>query len=582
MSVYKLIFFGLLAVLAQTSWALDSKDLLPPEQAFKLSASAVSADKVELAWDIADGYHLYQEKFKFQSQTESVQLGQAEMPEGAIEHDATFGDVVVYRKQVKVGLPLLNKTNEAQIKLLVKYQGCADIGVCYPPQKVVLEVDLAAKPAATAPTDNGLNQLVQGFKGLAPGLFAKELLPPEQAFQFFASVKDDHTIHVSWLPADGYFLYKNKLALSLDAPTQTRLGEYALPVGEGHDDPEFGQVEVYHQEVGVDVPILRQKPDAESVTLTAKYQGCADRGVCYPPMQSSVTLALPVVAVLAPDQPNADQQALANVSEQDRIVSSLKQDGFALTLLSFFGFGLLLAFTPCVFPMIPILSGIIVGQGGDISTRKAFLLSLSYVVASALMYTLFGILAALFGSNLQATFQEPWVIAVFSGLFVVLSLSMFGFYNLELPKSLQSWMHDSSDRHRDGSYFGAGVMGALASLIVGPCVAAPLAAALIYIGQTGDLMLGGSALFVMGLGMGVPLLLLGASAGKLLPKAGAWLNSTKAVFGVLMLGVAVWMLSRIVPPAVTMLLTAMLLIIPAIYMNAIEPLPAPASGWRKL
>lgn len=580
MFAYKLIFFGLLAIFAQAGLALDSKDLLPPEQAFKLSASADSRDKVQLVWEIADGYHLYREKFKFQSQTETIQLGQTEMPEGSIEHDPIFGDVVVYRNLVKVGLPLLNKNNELQIKLLVKYQGCADIGVCYPPQKVVLDVDLPEKVAAE--TGGGLNQFVQGFKSLAPGLFSNDLLPPEQAFQFFATLKDDHTVHVSWLAADGYFLYKDKLALSLDAATQTRLDKYPLPIGEGHHDAEFGQVEIYRQEIGVDVPLLRQSRDAENITLTAKYQGCADRGVCYPPMQSSVTLALPVAATLASNQPNDTPQAMANVSEQDRIVNSLKQDGFALTLLSFFGFGLLLAFTPCTFPMIPILSGIIVGQGGKISTRKAFLLSLSYVFASALMYTLFGILAALFGSNLQAIFQEPWVIAVFSGLFVVLSLSMFGFYNLELPKSLQSLMHDSSDRHRDGSYLGAGIMGALSSLIVGPCVAAPLAAALMYIGQTGDVVLGGSALFVMGLGMGVPLLLLGASAGKLLPKAGAWLNSTKAVFGVLMLAVAVWMLSRILPAGVTMLLSAMLLIIPAIYLNAIDPLPAPAPGWRKL
>jgi thiol:disulfide interchange protein DsbD len=232
--------------------------------------------------------------------------------------------------------------------------------------------------------------------------------------------------------------------------------------------------------------------------------------------------------------------------------------------------------------MIPILSGIIVGHGNRITTSRAFLLSLSYVVASALTYTVFGILAALFGSNLQAAFQQPWIIGLFSAIFVVLSLSMFGFYHLEVPKSLQAKLHNSSERHRDGSLWGAAIMGALSSLIVGPCVAAPLAGALIYIGQTGDAMLGGSALFALGLGMGVPLLLLGASAGKLLPKAGDWLNSTKAGFGVIMLAVAVWMLSRILPGNVIMMLWAMLLIIPAIYLSAVDPLPEHSSGWRKL
>jgi thiol:disulfide interchange protein DsbD len=280
--------------------------------------------------------------------------------------------------------------------------------------------------------------------------------------------------------------------------------------------------------------------------------------------------------------PVAGAKPASALSEQDQIVQSLQHDSLAMTLLSFFGFGLLLSLTPCIFPMIPILSGIIVGHGNHITTARAFLLSLSYVVASAFTYTVFGILAALFGSNLQTTFQQPWIIGLFSAIFVLLSLSMFGFYSLELPNSLKTRLHNSSVRHQDGSLWGAAIMGALSSLIVGPCVAAPLAGALIYIGQTGNAVLGGSALFAMGLGMGVPLLLLGASAGKLLPKAGNWLNSTKAVFGVIMLAVAVWMLSRILPPAITILLWAMLLILPAIYLNAIDPLPGNSSGWRKL
>jgi thiol:disulfide interchange protein DsbD len=194
----------------------------------------------------------------------------------------------------------------------------------------------------------------------------------------------------------------------------------------------------------------------------------------------------------------------------------------------------------------------------------------------------FGVLAALFGSNLQTTFQQPWIVGLFSAIFVLLSLSMFGFYELELPNSLKTKLHNSSEKHRDGSLWGAAIMGALSSLIVGPCVAAPLAGALIFIGQSGNAVLGGSALFAMGMGMGVPLLLLGASAGKLLPKAGTWLYSTKAVFGVIMLAVAVWMLSRILPPSITILLWAMLLILPAIYLSAIDPLPDNSSGWRKL
>ncbi len=428
---------------------------------------------------------------------------------------------------------------------------------------------------------NAIDQLIKGFNGLKLNLFKNELLPAEQAFKFFTVVKDAQTLHVNWIIADGYYLYRDKIKFNLNPSdtTDIQLGDYLIPQGEPYHDEAFGQVEIYHHKLGFDIPLLHQDKQAHNISLQAKFQGCADRGVCYPPMQTTVELAVPAAQQLNSTINTSTQKPL---SEQDQIVNSLHHDTLWLTLLSFFGFGLLLAFTPCVFPMIPILSGIIVGHGKNITSRKAFLLSFSYVFASALTYTVFGILAALFGSNLQAIFQEPWIIAVFSGIFILLSLSMFGFYTLEMPKFLQTKLHHSSDKHRDGSYFGAAVMGTLSSLIVGPCVAAPLAAALIYIGQTGDVFLGGSTLFIMGFGMGVPLLLLGASAGKILPKAGDWMESTKAVFGVVMLAVAVWMLERILPASITMLLWAMLFIIPAIYLSAIDPLPETATNWRKL
>jgi thiol:disulfide interchange protein DsbD len=253
-----------------------------------------------------------------------------------------------------------------------------------------------------------------------------------------------------------------------------------------------------------------------------------------------------------------------------------------LIIGAFFVAGLGLALTPCVFPMIPILSGIIVGQGKNITTGKAFTLSLVYVLAMALTYTVAGVLAALFGSNLQAAFQNPWVLSVFAAVFVGLALSMFGFYDIQMPSFLQSKLTDISNRQKGGTLTGVAVMGFLSALIVGPCVAAPLAAALIFIGQTGDPVLGGEALFALSLGMGAPLLLIGTSGGKLLPRAGMWMDAVKAVFGVILLGVAVWMLERIVPGAVAMLLWALLAIVSAIYMGALEPLGEGASGWRKL
>ncbi|MEC4747677.1 protein-disulfide reductase DsbD [Methylomicrobium sp. Wu6] len=575
MRIYQLIFFCLLITARNAAFALNGEDLLPPDQAFKISALALSRGQLEFSWDIAEGFSLYRKNLRFESKTEGVELGTPILPDGKTKHDEVLGDTVHYRNKLTVPVPVNAGDAAASVTVLARYQGCSDEGVCYPPQKKLLEIALPA--AASAASANPLSTLVKGIAGLASSAAQEELLKPDQAFQFSASVGDANTLQVNWQIAPGYYMYREKTLLQLINAGGTTLGTYNIPRGEPKEDPEFGRVEIFHDELIFDLPLNRGGQAAQTITLKAQYQGCAERGVCYPPMSKEVTLDLPVAQQMAAAAPKPSPE----LSEQDQIVRLLKQDRLGMTLASFFGFGLLLAFTPCIFPMIPILSGIIVGHRA-ITTLRALSLSLSYVVASALTYTLFGILAALFGGNLQTTFQQPWIIATFSAVFVALSLSMFGFYHLELPKSWQARLHNSSEKHRDGSLWGAAIMGSLSSLIVGPCVAAPLAAALIYIGQTGDAVLGGSALFAMGMGMGAPLLLVGASAGKLLPKAGAWLNATKGVFGVIMLAMAVWMLSRILPPAITMLLWAMLLILPSIYLNALDPLPEHSSGWKKL
>ncbi|MGZ8182453.1 MAG: protein-disulfide reductase DsbD [Methylobacter sp.] len=583
MPICKIVFFCLLSLLCRPAFALHDTDLLPPKEAFKLSGKAINNHQVEVAWDIAEGYLLYRNNLRFESKTKPVSTAAPVFPEGQTKHDELLGDVIHYRKQLKIIVPLIDVGNAPSMELLVQYQGCSDEGVCYPPLKETLTVALPAALPAAKTNSNPLAQLVKGLPAF--NFTAKdELLPPDQAFEFSALVKDATTLYVNWEIAEGYYLYREKTKLELIDANGVQLGDYFIPNGLPKHDEAFGEVEIFYDGLNFNVPVIRTNNAQQTLTLRASFQGCADRGVCYPPMTKDIPLTLPVTQKLSaiPDEMYSKQIFNSGQSEQDQIVRSLKQDSFGVTLLSFFGFGFLLSLTPCIFPMIPILSGIIVGHGNRITTTRAFLLSLSYVVASALTYTAFGVLAALFGSNLQTTFQQPWIIALFSAVFVILSLSMFGFYNLELPNSVQTRLHNSSVKHQDGSLWGAAIMGALSSLIVGPCVAAPLAGALIFIGQTGDALLGGSALFAMGLGMGAPLLLLGASAGKLLPKAGAWLNSTKAVFGVIMLTVAVWMLSRILPPTVIMMLWAMLLILPAIYLNAIDPLPEHSSGWRKL
>jgi thiol:disulfide interchange protein DsbD len=454
-------------------------------------------------------------------------------------------------------------------------------------------------PAGTQPDPlDELSALGAGL-GLGLGLGEDDILPPDQAFQVSASSGDGARLQVQWTIAAGTYLYQDKVRLEL-AGDGVKLGEFTLPPPDIKKDSikpdgSFGDVPVYHDFIDLDIPLVRSNTDATRVELTARFQGCADRGICYPPQQQVFTLDLPPstgATTVAAAMPAAAAALRGTVerpvvqSEQDQIAGLLAGGDYLLIVASFFGIGLLLAFTPCVFPMIPILSGIIAGHGKDITTQKAFTLSLIYVLAMAITYTIAGILVGMFSVNLSTTLQQPaWLIA-FALIFVALALSMFGFYEIQLPSALQSRLTELSNRQKGGSYTGVAIMGLLSALIVGPCLAPPLAGALIFISQTGDGVLGGAALFAMGMGMGVPLLLIGASAGKLLPRAGAWMDAVKGVFGVLMLGIALTMLERLVPTYVSemviMLAWGLLLIAAGIYMGALEPLRDGTSGWRKL
>ena len=413
MSRFKIIVFWLLPLFVQSAYALESDALLPPEQVFQATAKAVAPDQIEVNWTIAKGYSLYRKNMRFEAKSPGITLGDPTFPAGKIKHDEMLGDIEHYREQMKVNLPITASNGVSSAQLVVRYQGCADIGVCYPPQEKTLDVALTEPVVAAnvSPVDS----LVKGIKGLATNTAQAELLPPDQAFQFTATVKDPNTLHVSWMPAENYYLYREKFKLELIGSDKVKLGDYVIPHGEPKEDEAFGHVEVFHGEVAVDVPLIRNETAPQHLSLKANYQGCADRGVCYPPMDKTVGLDLPAATALTSTSTQTPQTS--PLSEQDQITQSLHNDSLWVTLVSFFGFGLLLSLTPCVFPMIPILSGIIVGKGHSINTTRAFLLSLSYVVASALTYTVFGVLAALFGSNLQAVFQEPWIIALFSGIF---------------------------------------------------------------------------------------------------------------------------------------------------------------------
>lgn len=407
-----------------------------------------------------------------------------------------------------------------------------------------------------------------------------DILDPDEAFQVNYDSQPGQ-FKVNWVIAEGHYLYQNKMQISAsDASVIEK--PLVLSTAEEKDDPIFNEtLHVYHHFADVTLPYQYIDNGDKDVTFKVKYQGCSEiSGICYPPQTKKFTVKLsPLSTAQAAAIENNQSE---HVSEQDDITNALRSGNTVFTLLIFFGAGLLLAFTPCVFPMIPILSGIIVGHGKDITTRKAFYLSLVYVLAMAMTYTIVGILVGLSGENIQAWFQNPWIIGSFAAIFVALSFSMFGFYDLQMPASVQGKLANISNSQQSGNIAGVAIMGFLSALIVGPCVTAPLVGALIYIAETGDAVLGGLALFSLSMGMGAPLLVIGASAGKFLPKAGAWMNAVKAVFGVLLLGLAIWLLERVAPAAATMALWAALIIVSAIYMGAMDSLAEGSSGWKKL
>ena len=428
-----------------------------------------------------------------------------------------------------------------------------------------------------------LNTQSSTIGSLFSGLFnapSNELLEPDEAFNFSASINKHQQLALNWRIAKGYYLYQKKIAATIIEPNTLSIGTINFPEGQQKTDEIFGETLVYYNDVTLIAPFSTPLKQQTKITIEVSFQGCADIGVCYPPMKKRLTLSLQASEEInTPSKPSSTSKLL---SEHDQIANSLFSNTVWLTCLTFLGFGILLSFTPCVFPMIPILSGIIIGHGKDLTTRKAFYLSFSYVFASALTYALFGVLAGLFGSNLQATFQNPWILSFFSALFVLLALSMFGLYQIQLPIAIQSKLSQLSQHQKHGSLWGSAIMGALSTLIVGPCVAAPLAGVLIYIGQTADAVLGGFALFSLGMGMGVPLLIIGVSAGKLLPKAGHWMEPIKYFFGVMLLAVAIWLLERILPASIILVLWAGLLIVSAVYLKVFERLPDNAKGWYKL
>ncbi|KGP62695.1 thiol:disulfide interchange protein [Legionella norrlandica] len=404
-----------------------------------------------------------------------------------------------------------------------------------------------------------------------------EPLPASEVFKVEVKKIDPNTFAIHWDITPNYFLYSDRIKLSTSSDNIVQLGNLRFPTPLTKTNKQGQTFTIYRNQLTLPVGVLGNAPGETIVNL--RFQGCADDGFCYPPEERKIKLTINDKLALS----QADLETInipetisepttTIIDEPEKNIAHIFEDhNWVMILLIFYGFGLLLSFTPCVLPMVPVLSGIIVGHGKSATTKKAFFLSLSYVLSMSVTYAIVGAVVALLGANLQISMQSPWAISLFSLIFILLALSMFGFYEFKLPEAWQSKIIGSSREHeqRGGHYLGAAIMGCLSTLILSPCVTAPLIGVLTYIAQTGNILLGSLTLFILSLGMGTPLLLIGTSAGKLLPKTGSWMNGVKAFFGILLIAVAIYLMARILPDSLTMVLWACLLIFSGIYAGAL-------------
>ncbi|MDA0679965.1 MAG: protein-disulfide reductase DsbD [Proteobacteria bacterium] len=569
----RLLILLCLPLLTQFASAQDD-EILHPEEAYRYAA-ADTGSAIEIDWVVEDGYYLYRGKMSYASGSDSIVLGDYVLPEGEHHEDEFFGVQPVYRNRFFVSIPYtVVGAAPLAMELVIKSQGCADIGICYPPQTWTESIKLVARNDLPGKID--LGNSFGTFGGAN-----SDFLPVDEVFQPILTAIDGNNVEVAIRVTDGYYLYRDKISASVISDS-AQAGLLELPAGEKKTDQYFGEMEVYHGDVFGKLAIARATPEAMKLDVELKYQGCADGGICYPPITRVIQVSLPEATAISALSAVSAASPRAPISEQGRLAQVITTSAMGSVVATFFGLGLLLAFTPCVLPMVPILSGIIAGDGDKTSSSRGFWLALSYVMGMALVYTAAGVAAAAAGLQLQAMFNQPWVLVGFSSLFVILALSMFGMFDLQMPSAIQTRMANASGNQKRGTAIGAFVMGALSSLVVTACVAPALIATLTVMAQTGDMLRGGTALFAMSLGMGAPLLLVGAAQGKYLPKAGAWMVAVKNAFGFMMLGMGIWMMSRILPGEVTLAAYGILIFMAGVYLGGLTQLTPDSLGTRKL
>lgn len=567
-------------------------ELLEADKAFALSTSVIDAYTVEAHWQIADGYYMYKDKFKFEALDDAVALGTPVLPAGKKKQDPYFGTLETYTKQVTVRVPITRRQQgPQQVSLRITAQGCNEpIGVCYPP--IVKQPSFTLPAVTGSSTDITVTPLttaraLRDFVGTPAG--KQEFLRADQAFVLTIERASDSELRARFTIADGYYLYRDKTRFVL-APTRDervkdlRLGTYKLPAGELKVDAYFGETAVYYHGLEVALPLLGSTSNAAALQLNASYQGCAEKGICYEPIAKRFdvrTGPAGILAVAVSDDVLPGGTPIVTASSAPAPFPGISTEAWFWVILGAFGTGLLLTFTPCVLPMIPILSSVVVGQGTDVTRLRAGLMSVVYVLGTAATYTIIGAVAGATGDQLQAYFQNIWAIGLLAAVLGAMALSMFGLYQLQVPSLIQSRLHKRLDSVRGGSVAGVFILGVVSALVVGACVSPLLISALGVAIASQDAVLGSVIMFSMAWGMGVVLIAVALGAGFLLPRAGRWMEQIRHVFGVLLLAVAIYLLG-LIPQVPVLLLWGALFIVVSVYLGATQSLPGGSSGWRYL
>jgi thiol:disulfide interchange protein DsbD len=586
----------LLPALSLTAYAAAEEELLEPDLAFVLSTRVIDAHTLEASWKIAPGYYMYRDKFKFEALDSAITLKPAVIPAGKKKSDPLFGEVETYIQAVKIRLPIERRgdgTLTARIK--ISAQGCNEpIGVCYPP--LIKEVGFtlpaittaALKTTTASPNATGpIKSLKDLARTIDPGNREQEAVDPEKAFTVTV-ISQGNALLARIDIADCCYLYRDKTRIALTAadgaalPAGVSLGTYKLPAGKVKLDPFIGKTEIYQKGFDVRLPVEGVAGKNLDLALRLTYQGCSEKGVsiCYPPATKifRVTSQAGLLSVV----PETGIAAVGSALKSPAGPTPSDARTLILAMLAAFGAGLLLTFTPCVLPMIPILSSVIVRSGDiTISKLRGGLLSYTYVLGTAVTYTLGGALAGATGDQLQSYFQNPWAIGTFSTILLLLALSMFGLYEVQMPGFVQSRLHFHTHKIKGGNFIGVFVLGLVSALIVGACVSPVLISVLGAAIVAKDPVLGAGIMFALAHGQGMILVALGVGAGFLLPKAGHWMDRVKYVFGVMLIAVAIYLLGYL-PQVPVMLLWAALFIITAVYLGATQSLPKDANGWQFL